>query len=314
MNINKLHGQYNINTRTEPVRYIVVHYTGDGTSKAGAAKNNCIFFGRGGSDDSSAHYFIDDGGIWEYADPKKYYTWHCGVKYGGGDPNIGNRNSIGIEVCMDGDRPFTETEIRYLTELVLYLMNRFSIPASHVVRHWDASHKMCPYYYALRTNEWRKLRDRITGHGTTKPTSKTKPASSTAISVADYVKKGQKGLNKLIGAELVIDGSRGAQTKKCEIMAVQVGLNKDYGCGLSVDGNYGKKTKLAMSTRAVYKGKSGTLVKAVQCILYTHGYNPKGIDGHCGDGMVAAIKAFQKKSGLEVDGSCGAKTMLRLLS
>lgn len=313
MNINKLHGQYNINTRTEPVRYIVVHYTGDGTSKAGSARNNCIFFG-GGDRQSSAHYFIDDGGIWEYADPKKYYTWHCGVKYGGGDPNIGNRNSIGIEVCMDGDRPFTETEIRYLTELVLYLMNRFSIPASHVVRHWDACHKMCPYYYAMRTNEWKKLHDRITGHKTTKPASETKPASTTAISVKDLVKKGQKGLNKLIGAELVIDGSRGAQTKKCEIMAVQVGLNKDYKCGLSVDGSYGKKSKAAMSNKGVYKGKSGTLVKAVQCILYTHGYNPKGIDGHCGDGMVAAIKAFQKKSGLVVDGSCGAKTMLRLLS
>ena len=311
MQINKLHGDYNISKRTDRVKYIVVHYTGDGTSKAGSAKNNCIFFGSGDKQ-ASAHYFIDDGGIWEYADPKEYYTWHCGD--GHGKYGISNSNSIGIEVCQDGDRPYTETEIRYLAQLVTYLIVHFNVPASHVVRHYDASRKLCPLYYAKRADEWEKLRKTITGRGTTKPAAETKPASSTAISEADLVKKGQKGLNKLIGAELVISGKRGDKTKKCEIMAVQVGLNKDYGCGLSVDGSYGKKSKAAMSTRAVYKGKSGTLVKAVQCILYTHGYDPKGIDGHCGYGMVAAIKAFQKKSGLEVDGSCGAKTMLRLLS
>lgn len=311
MVINKYHGKYNISNRTERVKYIVIHYTGDGTSKAGSAKNNCIFFS-GGDRQASAHYFIDDGGVWEFADPKEYYTWHCGD--GHGKYGITNSNSIGIEVCQNYDQPFTESEKRYLTELVLLLMVKFNVTSEHIVRHYDASRKMCPLYYAKRTDEWLKLRKAITGHGTTKPTLKTKPASSTAISAVDLVKKGQKGINKLIGAELVIDGKRGEKTKKCEVMAVQVGLNKDYGCGLSVDGNYGKKTKLAMSTRAVYKGKSGTLVKAVQCILYTHGYNPKGIDGHCGDGMVAATKAFQKKSGLEVDGSCGAKTMLRLLS
>lgn len=311
MQINKLHGKYNISKRTLPVKYIVVHYTGSGTSKAGSAKANCQYFGRADRQ-ASAHYFIDDGGIWEYANPKEYYTWHCGD--GHGKYGITNANSIGIEVCQNHDLPFTETEKRYLTELVLLLMNRFGVSAEHVVRHYDASRKMCPLYYAKRQAEWDKLKKAITGHKTTKPAAETKPASTTAISVKDYVKKGQKGLNSLLGATLVIDGSRGAQTKKCEIMAVQVGLNKDYGCGLSVDGSYGAKSKAAMSTRAVYKGKSGVLVKAVQCILYTHGYNPKGIDGHCGDGMVAAIKAFQKKSGLTVDGSCGAKTMIRLLS
>lgn len=311
MKINKYHGNYNISKRTMPIKYIVVHYTGDGTSKAGSAKNNCIFFS-GGDRDASAHYFIDDGGVWEYANPKEYYTWHCGD--GHGRYGISNANSIGIEVCQNYDQPFTETEIRYLTELVLLLMNRFGVYAEHVVRHYDASRKLCPLYYAKRQSEWDKLRNRITGHKTTKRASETKPASTTAISTKDLVKKGQKGLNKILGAELVIDGSRGAKTKKCEVMAVQAGLNKDYKCQLAVDGSYGYKTKACMSHRAVQYGDTGALVKAVQCILYTHGYNPKGIDGHCGNGMVAAIKAFQKKSGLTVDGSCGAKTMLRLLS
>ena len=311
MQINKLHGDYNIVKRTQAVKYIVVHYVGAGSSSSGNAKNNCIYFGRQNWD-ASAHYFIDDGGIWEYADPKAYYTWHCGD--GHGKYGITNSNSIGIEVCQDGDRPFTEVEIRYLTELVRYLMNQFGVPASHVVRHYDASRKLCPLYYAKRSSEWGKLHKAITGQSATKPATQTKPASTTATSTKDLVKKGQRGLNDMLGAKLVIDGSRGPATKKCEVMAVQVGLNKDYRCALAVDGSYGAKSKGAMSNKGVYYGKTGTLVRAVQCILYTHGYDPKGIDGHCGNGMTAAIKAFQKNHGLTVDGSCGAKTMLRLLS
>lgn len=311
MQINKLHGNYNIVKRTQAVKYIVVHYVGAGSSSSGNAKNNCIYFGRANRD-ASAHYFVDDGGIWEYADPKAYYTWHCGD--GHGKYGITNSNSIGIEVCQDGDRPFTEVEIRHLTELVRYLMNQFGVPASHVVRHYDASRKLCPLYYAKRSSEWDKLHKAITGQSATKPATQTKPASTTATSTKDLVKKGQRGLNDMLGAKLVIDGSRGPATKKCEVMAVQVGLNKDYRCALAVDGSYGPKSKGAMSNKGVYYGKTGTLVRAVQCILYTHGYDPKGIDGHCGNGMTAAIKAFQKNNGLTVDGSCGAKTMLRLLS
>lgn len=159
MNINKLHGEYNISKRTSPVKYIVLHYT-EGSHKAGSAKKNCIYFGEGNRK-SSAHYFIDDGGIWEYADPSTHYTWHCGD--GHGKYGITNANSIGIEVCQDGDIPYTESEIRYLTELVLYLMTKFSVKEENIVRHYDASRKSCPKYYASRNDEWIKLRNKVAG-------------------------------------------------------------------------------------------------------------------------------------------------------
>lgn len=162
MQINKLHGNYNISKRIEPVKYIVVHYTGSGTSKNGSAKNNCIYFGRQDWQ-ASAHYFVDDGGVWEYADPKDYYTWHCGD--GHGKYGISNSNSIGIEVCQNYDVPFTEAEIRYLTELVRMLMVKFNVPAERVVRHYDASRKLCPLYYAKRSEAWGELHERITGAG-----------------------------------------------------------------------------------------------------------------------------------------------------
>lgn len=146
------------------MQYIVVHYTGSGTSKSGSAKANCQYFG-GGDRQASAHYFIDDGGVWEYADPSTYYTWHCGD--GHGKYGISNANSIGIEVCQNYDVPFTETEIRYLAELVRMLMVKFNVPASRVVRHYDASRKLCPLYYAKRSTEWEALRKRITSQGET---------------------------------------------------------------------------------------------------------------------------------------------------
>ena len=159
MKINQHHGSYNISKRLGKVQYIVCHYTGSGTSKAGSALANCKYFA-GGNRNASAHYFIDDSGIWEYADPSKYYTWHCGD--GKGKYGITNANSIGIEVCLDGDKPYTEKEIGYLKELVLYLMDKFDVPASRVVMHWTASRKMCPLYYAKRPKEWDKLHERIT--------------------------------------------------------------------------------------------------------------------------------------------------------
>lgn len=157
--INKYHGNYNISTRKGKPEYIVCHYVGSGSSSPGNAKNNCIYFS-GGNRNASANYFIDDGGIWEYADPDQYYTWHCGD--GGGKYGITNANSIGIEVCINGDAPYTYDEINYLRELVVHLMSKYGIPANKVVRHYDASRKQCPLYYAKRDNEWYKLRNKIT--------------------------------------------------------------------------------------------------------------------------------------------------------
>lgn len=163
MEIHEYHGGYNIGQRSETIRYIVCHYVGSGSSEPGNALANCKYFA-GGDRGASAHYFIDDSGIWEYADPDDFYTWHCGD--GHGTYGITNRNSIGIEVCIDGDIPYTETEIGYLTELVGWLMDRFDVPADSVVRHYDASRKACPYYYTPYgrgcDEAWNELWRRIT--------------------------------------------------------------------------------------------------------------------------------------------------------
>ena len=162
--IKRYHGGYNISRRTQPVRYIVVHYTGSGTSAPGTARKNCQYFA-GGNRNSSAHYFIDDAYIYEYADPDRYYTWHCGD--GKGRYGITNANSVGIEVCQNGDQPYTGAEVERLAWLVGQLMERFGVPPERVVRHYDASRKACPYYYTPYGSggdaAWAALHAAITG-------------------------------------------------------------------------------------------------------------------------------------------------------
>lgn len=204
--ITKLHGSYNRKARTAKVKYIVVHYTGSGTSAKGAAKANCQYFGRANRD-ASAHYFIDDGSIYEYADPEDYYTWHCGD--GHGKYGISNSNSIGIEVCINGNKPYTDAEIDRLTWLVQKLMKQFDVDADHVVRHYDASRKACPYYYTPSgkggNSAWKKLHATITGG------KSTGSDSTGAKTYTVYEATAENGLNCREGA-----GTKYAKTRVIE--------------------------------------------------------------------------------------------------
>lgn len=155
MRINKHHGSFNRSRRYGLIKYIVIHYT----ATTAPALNNCRYFA-GGDRGASADYFVDDSGVWEYNDPSEgWFTWAVGD--GGGAFGITNDNSISIEVVNAGGR-FSEAEVGHLCELVPYLMERYGVPASRVVRHYDASRKACPAGYVDQA-AWASLHKRITG-------------------------------------------------------------------------------------------------------------------------------------------------------
>lgn len=164
MNKNYMQKKYNVtkcaNRRTnKSVKYIVVHYTATEAS----AKNNCIYFS-GGNRNASADYFIDrDGTIYKFnADCANYFTWQCGD--GKGKYGITNANSIGIEVVSKGTE-YTKAQKDSLRKLVLAIMEDYGVPAKNVVRHYDASRKICPKPYAgstAKNKKWKELHGYIT--------------------------------------------------------------------------------------------------------------------------------------------------------
>lgn len=154
------------------VKYIVIHNTGT----RAPAKNNCIYFG-GENRFASADYFIDkDGSIYKFnANCAKYYSWHCGD--GRGQYGIFNENSIGIEVVSACEK-FTDEQIASLKKLVNAIQSDYGVKDEHVVRHYDASHKLCPWYYCGNSNKdkrWRELWREITS------TSKSKSNKSPKV-------------------------------------------------------------------------------------------------------------------------------------
>lgn len=60
------------------------------------------------------------------------------------------------------------------------------------------------------------------------------------------------------------------------------------------------------------RGSRGELVKQVQTKLKSWGYYTGSVDGIFGSGTESAVKAFQKKNGLTVDGIVGKKTAAAL--
>ena len=62
------------------------------------------------------------------------------------------------------------------------------------------------------------------------------------------------------------------------------------------------------------KGSSGDAVKALQQRLKELGYYTGSVDGDFGENTEKAVKAFQERNGLTVDGKAGTKTMTKLNS
>jgi N-acetylmuramoyl-L-alanine amidase len=128
------------------IRYIVIHDTGNKRKGANAYAHYRYF--NGGNRRASAHYFIDDKEIIQTVEDNNA-SWHCGD--GKGKYGITNHNSIGVEICVNEDSDF-EKAVKNTIDLVKCLMKKYDIPLDRVVRHYDASRKICPR--SMSKNNW----------------------------------------------------------------------------------------------------------------------------------------------------------------
>ena len=174
MQINRLFTPYNFTDKNSlsRIKYIVIHYVG----ALGGAKANCQYYA-GQYIGASAHYFVGfSGEIWQSVEDADI-AWHCGAS-SYKHVECRNSNSIGIELCVrkrntaslgatDKDWYFEDATVAAAVELTRYLMKKYNVPASHVIRHYDVTGKICPnpYVYNCTQHVWDEFKRQISAGG-----------------------------------------------------------------------------------------------------------------------------------------------------
>ena len=152
--------------RTQPVRYIVMHYT---ANNGDTAKNNCDYYHRVGGLQASAHYFCDEHGAMQSV-RECDTAWHCGAR-AYWHPECRNANSIGIEMCSrkraDGSYYIKPETVANAAALAREIMQRYGIDTEHVVRHYDVTGKRCPMPWVDDPAQWAAFKDMLVPESTT---------------------------------------------------------------------------------------------------------------------------------------------------
>lgn len=155
--------------RTQPVRYIVMHYT---ANNGDTARNNCDYYHRVGGLQASAHYFVDEHGAMQSV-REGDTAWHCGAEAGRRywHPECRNANSIGIEMCSrkraDGSYYIKPETVANAAALAREIMQRYGIDTDHVLRHYDVTGKRCPMPWVDDPAQWTAFLAMLTPKNTT---------------------------------------------------------------------------------------------------------------------------------------------------
>lgn len=238
---------YGSSRKAKSIKYIVIHYTAnDGDhdeSNGNYFHNNKV--------GASAHYFVDSDSITQSV-PDNYIAYavggdHRGALGGGSKYKIcTNSNSISIELCDDkknGTIYPSKATIDNAIELTKILMEKYNIPQSHVIRHFDVNGKLCPAYW-VKDSLWKKEFWNLLTEDKPSPAPIKKVYSGKFPEVPPNLKKGSKGtqvnrlqkyLNWYGSYGLVADSKFGNATEK----AVRDFQKKSR---LTVDGIFGKKS------------------------------------------------------------------------
>ena len=142
--------------RTQPIEYIVVHYT---ANTGDTAQNNLDYFARTKTG-TSAHYFVDENEVCQSVQDTDV-AWHCGSK-NPRHPYCRNANSIGVEMCNSvGSVP--EAVRDRTAAFVRQKMAEYGIDVDHVLTHYLVTGKRCPAPWVDNPSEWETFKAMLEG-------------------------------------------------------------------------------------------------------------------------------------------------------
>ncbi|TDO92508.1 peptidoglycan recognition protein family protein [Enemella evansiae] len=312
-----------LNTLGYRPTYVVIHHTAtqnvSDTSQAQAfrlSRQIQNWHMDKGWGDSGQHFTVSRGGVVMEARHGSLAAAIGGKNFIEGIHAPGsNRTGIGIE----NEGTYTAqlppaAQRRALVQLVAWLCQQYKIPVSQIIGHRDSigSSTVCPgdTFHKDLARFRSEVAKVLGGGGTPTPPPPPPPADSWPVlkrgSTGDAVRTAQHLLRHHRAAGgLQVDGSFGPATQTA-VTTFQRAQR------LSADGVIGPKTwpKLAVVAR---RGATGDLARAVQFALNTAGARI-AVDGSFGPKTLAAVKAYQTREKLEVDGIVGPLTWRSLLA
>lgn len=155
------HSSNYYNYRSQPIQYIVIHYT---ANNGDTAQGNCTYFSSANRS-ASAHYFVGDDGIFQSVQDN-FAAWAVGGTKVYKHLYCRNMNSISIEMCSrkdsNGNFYIKDNVVSQTVELTKYLMEKYGIDADHVLRHYDVWDKQCPEPFVRNPQLWTDFKQRLT--------------------------------------------------------------------------------------------------------------------------------------------------------
>lgn len=187
--------------------WIVIHDTANPSKTATSMAH--INYYQTNERGASSHYTVDDTRIVQTVLDDDI-AYHCGDKK---NDKVNNRNSIGIEMCINKGGDFKKT-MDSTIKLTQYLMDEYKIPKSRVIRHYDVTGKPCPGKF-LKDNpkDWEKFKSRLENP---KPDKVNKPKRMTTSEECKLVDSESKEIAKLsmgVDVEVVEHGDTWCKVK-----------------------------------------------------------------------------------------------------
>ncbi len=160
------------------ISWIIVHYTGDRYSQGRAKKTADAM--QTWKRTTSTHYLVGDDDIYQVVEDR-HAAWHCPYEKSN-KCAASNTVALGVDLVEhkrnsrsksvnDRDWYFTDKVIEDGARLVAELADKYSIPQSHIVRHFDVTGKWCPRPFVgndtneitgdLHENAWIMFKERV---------------------------------------------------------------------------------------------------------------------------------------------------------